>query len=272
MSSKEMIIIIGRPRKNPKAEVGKTYQDSYIVEELPYVEGTGAPRKYKLRCIKCGREKIMQEQCITGPNPRGLSHKACGKGIKLKDKKFHNTWCGLRSRTNNPKYDHYNCYGGRGINSDAFENFIDFYDTMYESYLEAQKKYPGENLSIDRINVNGHYSPENCRWIPMTLQKSNMRTNRWFVGLSPNGDLYISKNQRDFAFKHNLSDRQVNACLFGRFQTTRKWKFRFLTEEECNDYSEIAEKITATEVGASELETMGETPLTRTTLSFDKKE
>lgn len=73
--------------------------------------------------------------------------------------------------TNEPAYRY---YGARGISvceewRDAPNAFIDW----------CEKTHPaGEGWSIDRIDVNGNYSPENCRWITHKEQMHNIRNNR----------------------------------------------------------------------------------------------
>ena len=68
--------------------------------------------------------------------------------------------------------DRYNCYGGRGITvcDDWKNNRQLFFDWALANGYE-------DNLTIDRINVNGNYDPSNCRWIPMIEQYKNKQSN-----------------------------------------------------------------------------------------------
>lgn len=215
----------------PKIKVGDVFDDVEVLKEVP--SPPGQISRYLTRCRVCGREKEMCRSVLI--KHRGTTHRACGKGLKLKNKRFHSIWCGMRTRTTNPKCEHWMCYGGRGINSDAFENFIDFYDAMYQPYLEAIEKYGDESqVSLERIDVNGNYCPKNCTWISLSEQRGNERKNKWFKAVDPDGNEYKSKNQAAFAREHGLSDKQISACLNGRFKTHLGWKFSFI--EKCNDY------------------------------------
>lgn len=82
-------------------------------------------------------------------------------------KRTHGSWQGLKERCNNKKLPSYKSYGGRGIKYQAsWENFIGFLDDMGV----AEK-----GMSIERIDVNGNYCKENCKWIPVLKQQDNKR-------------------------------------------------------------------------------------------------
>lgn len=77
----------------------------------------------------------------------------------------------MRQRCLNPKCKLYAGYGGRGITICArWDDFASFRDDMGER--------PSAGHSIDRIDNDGHYCPENCRWAIRKEQVRNTRTNR----------------------------------------------------------------------------------------------
>lgn len=81
--------------------------------------------------------------------------------------KLYNVWNGMRSRCNNPNAESFHRYGGRGITICA--EWSDF-DSFYHW---AMKNGYQKGLSIERVDVNGNYCPENCTWIPLAEQAKN---------------------------------------------------------------------------------------------------
>lgn len=77
-------------------------------------------------------------------------------------------------RCTNPKNKGYRNYGGRGIKvcDEWLHDFQSFYDWANANGWE-------EGLTIERIDVNGDYCPENCTWIPKDMQARNRRTTIW---------------------------------------------------------------------------------------------
>ena len=78
----------------------------------------------------------------------------------------------MKTRCSNSKRAKYARYGGRGIKvcKEWETDFQAFHDWAMDNGYE-------DHLSIDRINNDGDYSPENCRWITMAAQAANKSTN-----------------------------------------------------------------------------------------------
>ena len=107
--------------------------------------------------VKSGRTKSCGCQSNKFKNPHGLrSHR------------LYSIWKMMKARCYNPKNKSYLDYGGRGIQiCDRWLDINNFIEDMYPSYQEG--------LSIDRIEVNGNYEPDNCRWTTQTIQMRNTR-------------------------------------------------------------------------------------------------
>lgn len=101
-------------------------------------------------------------------NPRyktGLCMPGERKGI-------YNSWCNMRQRCNNPKNPKYARYGGRGIKvCDEWQDISGFLAWAIKSGWK-------EGLSIDRIDNDGNYCPENCRWVSMSENSRKKRTTK----------------------------------------------------------------------------------------------
>lgn len=91
-------------------------------------------------------------------------------GLSQANRVEYRSWKDMRARCNTPTNSDYGDYGGRGIRvCPKWDDFGAFLASM-------GKRSPGATL--DRIDVNGHYEPSNCRWADATEQANNKRTNR----------------------------------------------------------------------------------------------
>lgn len=87
----------------------------------------------------------------------------------LTNTRIYRIWKSMKTRCYNPKHDHYDSYGGKNIKiCDKWKNdFMNFYSW-------SLKNGYNDNLSIDRIDNNKDYTPDNCRWISLNIQKEGL--------------------------------------------------------------------------------------------------
>lgn len=78
------------------------------------------------------------------------------------------TWTSMKARCKNPSVNRYEYYGGRGITYDTkWETFEGFYEDM--------GKRPSKRHQLDRIDNDGNYTKDNCRWITRSKNQRNKR-------------------------------------------------------------------------------------------------
>lgn len=111
-----------------------------------------------------GRQKACH--CGKSVTFREMHHKHGGAGTRM-----YEIWCSMKKRCNNPHSPGYVHYGGRGISvCSDWNTFPPFRDwALTHGY--------SDDLTLERIDVNGNYCPENCKWIAFAKQALNRTSN-----------------------------------------------------------------------------------------------
>jgi len=187
-------------------------------ENIVYVSGSNLNSK---NTKSCG--------CISKDSPNGLIH-------GMKNIRFYRIWANMKDRCLRLKNKAYPNYGGRGIKvCDRWLKFENFRDDMYEEYLEHSKLFTEKNTTIDRINNNGNYCLDNCRWATRKEQTNNRNpqyNQRTFKAISPNSIEFTSNTQLGFAKEHELDYAGIWRCLNKKQIRHKGWKFEYLSEVE----------------------------------------
>lgn len=124
-----------------------------------------------LRTKSCGclRRSRLHE------TPIGFKH---GKS----NSRLYMVWQGMKQRCSTPTHKAYAYYGGRGIT--VCDEWANSYELFAEwSYANGYDETAGRGkCTIDRVDVNGNYCPENCRWVDMKIQQNNKRNSKVMDG------------------------------------------------------------------------------------------
>lgn len=175
-----------------------------VIERVPSVN------KHTLwKCLcDCGKFHNVETRHI-----RGSKIKSCGcssnkfRSInnpsathRMSSTGTYKSWIMMKSRCDNPNYDLYGYYGGRGISyCPSWSNF--------ENFLVDMGERPA-NLTLDRIDSNGNYTKSNCRWATRETQVDNRSNARFFefkgisLSLKDWGKLVNESRERLYQFHY----------------------------------------------------------------------
>jgi hypothetical protein len=187
--------------------------------------------KVMCKCNICGKEKIIEASNIKR-NIGTTKHEYCSRAahgtystLQYFSRRLYTEWTHMLDRIYNVNHPSYDNYGGRGLTTD-YNDFMDFYNDMGESYYNHVLQYGEKDTTLDRIDNNLGYVKGNIRWatnLEQVINRTNMKKN--FLAYSPDGNTYLSNSIKEFAEHHGLDRSGISACLANRQHHTHNWVF-----------------------------------------------
>ncbi len=187
-------------------KIGDKFGKWTVLKILPKI--SYKPCFFECQC-ECGTIKKVNGNNIV----RGLSTN-CGCVRKItvgnmaridnrSKERLYDIYCKMKSRCNSPTNFNYKDYGGRGIKvcNEWLEDYLNFKNwALNNGYTDE--------LTIDRINVNGDYEPSNCRWTTMDVQANNKRNNLY---ITHNGE---TKTLKEWCRYYNVKYDTIRDRMF----------------------------------------------------------
>lgn len=161
-----------------------------VFNEWTVIKETGRNRSggamFLCRC-SCGKEKIVDGRSIRSGASKNCGHNRLEKALKMavkavtkhggKRERLYGVWSGMRDRCNNENSRFYHRYGGRGI------KVCDEWDSSYENFRNwamnngYDPTLPKGSCTIERVDNDREYSPDNCVWTSSKKQCNNRGNN-----------------------------------------------------------------------------------------------
>lgn len=168
---------MGRPRIFPLPNIGQRFGRLAVIADP--VRGHRGATSIPCRC-DCGQERVIDFTALRTGQTQScgcLKSERFGHGRTTHggaSDRLYGIWIGMRERCSYEKHVVFRYYGGRGI------RVCDAWRQSYEEFRAwALANGYDDHLEIDRIDADGNYAPENCRWVTAAFNRQQANRRRW---------------------------------------------------------------------------------------------